>query len=186
MYALVMLPFVRPAELKTDRLALRALRPADAGPLFATYTSDADVARYLPWRRHHTPVETEAMVRYGDDLAASGSAYLLAIVLRTDDNPIGLLNLADGDHGVSLGFGLARRHWDKGLGSEIITTVTAWLLDQPAIWRVWGYCDGANEASARVMTRVGMQFEGTVRRFATHPNLSPEPRTCKLFAAVRG
>ncbi|AMB46830.1 hypothetical protein Y590_17980 [Methylobacterium sp. AMS5] len=164
---------------------MRALRLEDAEPLFATYTSDADVARYLPWRRHHTLAETEAMIRYGEDLAASGSAYLLAIVLRAHDNPIGLLNLSDGDHGVSLGFGLARRHWGNGYSSEIITSVTGWLLDQTAIWRVWGYCDEANEASALVMTQAGMQFEGAVRRFATHPNISSEPRACKLFAAVR-
>lgn len=181
----MMLPFASPAGLKTDRLRLRPLTFADAPTLFASYTGDADVARYLPWRLHSTPAETEAMIQNGADLAGRGEAYLLAVILPTNNSPVGLLNLAGGDHGVSIGFGFAPTHWGKGYGSEIIASILAWLLDQPAVWRVWGYCDAANEASERVMIRAGMQFEGTVRRFATHPNLSPEPRACKLFAAVR-
>ena len=180
-----MLPFACPTRLETARLGLRPLKHTDAAVLFADYTSDLEVARYLPWRRHHVQSETEAMIRYGEDLATSRSAYLLAIVLRTEiDNPIGLLNLGDGEHGISIGFGLARRGWGSGYGTEVSAYVAGWLLDQPSIWRVWGYCDEENETSARVMMRAGMQFEGKLRRFAIHPNLSSEPRNCKLFSSV--
>jgi len=181
-----MLPFVRPSGLETARLALRPVKHTDAADLFADYTSNLDIARYLPWRRHHTQSETEAMVRYGEDLAINRSAYLLAITLRTKtDKPIGLLNIGNSEHGISIGFGLARRGWGSGYGSEVVAYITGWLLDQPPVWRVWGYCDEENEASVKVMTRAGMHFEGKLRRFAIHPNLSPEPRNCKLFASVR-
>jgi len=130
--------------------------------------------------------ETEAMIRHAAGLATSKAGYLLAVLLRTETKtPIGVLNLADSEDGVSIGFGLASRHRGNGYGSEIVAYVTDWLLDQPLIWRVWGYCDEENEASARTMMRGGMRFEGVLRRFALHPNVSTGPRNCKLFASVR-
>lgn len=183
---MAMLCFPCPSRLETERLALRPLQHSDAVVLFKDYTSDPDVARYLPWRRHETLGETEAMVHHAAGLATSKSGYLLAILLRTEINvPIGVLNIADSEHGVSIGFGLASRQRGNGYGSEIVAYVTDWLLDQPSVWRVWGYCDEENEASARTMVQGGMQFEGVLRRFALHPNVSPEPRSCKLFASVR-
>ncbi|MCJ2092780.1 GNAT family N-acetyltransferase [Methylobacterium sp. J-072] len=182
-----MLPFPRPSEMRTERLVLRPLRHADAAPLFATYTGDLEVTRYLPWRRHRSRNQTEAMIRVGEDLAESRTAYLMAITLHDDtSSPIGLLNIGDSEHGISVGFGLAQNRWGGGYGSEIIAHVCKWLLDRPTVWRVWGYCDAENAASARVMVKAGMQFEGTLGRFAVHPNLAFEPRDCQLFAAIRG
>ena len=180
-----MLPFASPIGLATSRLALRALVPADAAPLFATYTGNAEVARYIPWRRHEAQAQTERMIEAAARLATDRSAYLLAIAEESGDAPAGLVNLAGGEHGVSIGFGLARPSWGQGYGREIVAAVVGWLIDHPSVWRVWGYCDTANAASAAVMLAAGMQEEGTLHRFAVHPNLSPEPRTCRLFAAVR-
>lgn len=181
-----MLPFPTPSGLETNRLFLRSLEQKDAGPLFVNYTSIEEVARYLPWRVHRDPIETQAMLQHAEICAANRSADLLAIVLRShSSDPIGLINLGDSEHGISVGFGIAPAYWNKGYGQEIMKAVTNWLLRQPSVWRVWAYCDEENEASTNALIRAGMQFEGTLRRFATHPNLSPEPRSCRIYAAVR-
>ncbi|HEY8429561.1 MAG TPA: GNAT family N-acetyltransferase [Sandaracinaceae bacterium] len=49
-----------PRELRTERLRLRVPRPEDAAEAFATWTSDAEVTRYVAWRRHASPDETRA------------------------------------------------------------------------------------------------------------------------------
>ena len=46
-------------------------------------------------------------------------------------------------------------------------------------------CDVENKASARVLEKVGMQREGTLRRYIVHPNISPEPRDCFVYSKVR-
>jgi [ribosomal protein S5]-alanine N-acetyltransferase len=35
------------------------------------------------------------------------------------------------------------------------------------------------------MEKAGMTLEGTLRRWFVHPNISPEPRDCRVYARVR-
>jgi [ribosomal protein S5]-alanine N-acetyltransferase len=61
----------------------------------------------------------------------------------------------------------------------------AWALTQPAIFRIGSVCDVDNIGSARVMEKSGLVREGLLRRWLIHPNISPEPRDCFLYALVR-
>lgn len=181
-----MLPFDRPPAIKSDRLLLRPPAIADAGPLFADYTSDPHVTRWLPWRRHSSVEETNALIAQSADAAASRSNYLFVIVRQEEDTrPLGLLNLGGGGHSVSVGYGLARRSWGLGYAKEAACVAVEWLSRQPAVWRVWAYCDAENAASVRVLEHAGMICEGMARRYAVHPNISAIPRDCYMFARAR-
>lgn len=63
-----------------------------------------------------------------------------------------------------------------------------WAFSQEGmtLWRIWGVCDIDNQASARVLEKVGMQKEGVLRRWISHPNVSSEPRDCLCYSRVRG
>jgi ribosomal-protein-alanine N-acetyltransferase len=50
---------------------------------------------------------------------------------------------------------------------------------------VWAVCDVENVASARVLEKAGLLWEGTLRRYILHPNVSPEPRDAHLYARTR-
>jgi ribosomal-protein-alanine N-acetyltransferase len=179
-----MLPFAMPSNLETARLVLRAPDLADADKLFADYTSDPEIVRYLPWQRHETMEETRTML--ARCASANRLGHLMVIARREQpDCPIGLFHFGGTESNVSLGFGLVRQHWHRGYGREIVGAAVNWLLAQPGVWRVWAYCDVANAASARVLEQAGLSFEGTLRRYAIHPNFSPEPRDCRIHARVR-
>jgi ribosomal-protein-alanine N-acetyltransferase len=181
-----MLPFDTPTEFKTERLALRAPGPADADWLFAHYTSDPEIVRYLPWQRHRAVEETRTLIEQCAEASATRRGHLLVLARREPpDCPLGLLNFGGEEHSVSLGFGMVRRHWGNGYGSEIISAAVQWLLHQPRVWRAWAYCDIANSASVKVLEQAGLTYEGTLRRYAIHPNLSPDPRDCRIYARVR-
>lgn len=70
--------------------------------------------------------------------------------------------------------------------TEALSTVVDWALTQPDVWRASAFCDVEHVASARVMEKAGLTFEGVLRRYFIHPQISPEPRDCKLYAKVRG
>jgi ribosomal-protein-alanine N-acetyltransferase len=53
------------------------------------------------------------------------------------------------------------------------------------IYRVWAVCDVDNVSSARLLESVGMQFEGKLRRWLVHPNVSAAPRDCLCYAIVK-
>jgi [ribosomal protein S5]-alanine N-acetyltransferase len=165
---------------------LRAPTIADAGPLFADYTSDAHVVRWLPWRRHGSVDETNALIAQSIKVDVGRSNYLFTIVRREETaKPLGLLNLSGDGHSVSLGFGLAQHCCGQGYAKEVASAAVQWLLDQSPVRRVWAYCDAENTASARVLEQAGMICEGLARRYAVHPNISVTPRDCFQFAIVK-
>lgn len=68
---------------------------------------------------------------------------------------------------------------------EAVRGLVAWAMDQPEIYRVWAVCDPENVVSARLLESVGMQFEGRLRRWLVHPNISDSPRDCLCYAIVK-
>jgi RimJ/RimL family protein N-acetyltransferase len=59
-----------------------------------------------------------------------------------------------------------------------------WSLEQKHIFRASALCDVDNAASARVMEKAGMSFEGILHRYSIQPNISVEPRDCRVYARV--
>jgi len=59
------------------------------------------------------------------------------------------------------------------------------MRHEPDIYRVFATCDVDNPASAKVMEKAGMKYEGLLRRYMIHPNVSEEPRDCLMYARVR-
>ena len=88
-------------------------------------------------------------------------------------------------HSAALGYGIARPFWRHGYTPEAAQAVVGWCLAQPSIYRVWAICDVENPASARVMAKVGMAYEGVLRRFCVHPNISLTPRDVLCYAIVK-
>jgi RimJ/RimL family protein N-acetyltransferase len=174
-----------PDHFDTARLLLRIPRRDDAPAIFAAYAQDEEVTRYLTWRPHKSVEETYAIRDLMAKLWQEGGAFSYAITLKGDDTIIGMIAIHPDGFKVSLGYVLARPHWGKGYMTEAVRAVTDWLLRQPDIYRVFATCDVENPASARVMEKAGMKYEGLLRRYMIHPNISEEPRDCLMYARVR-
>jgi len=54
-------------------------------------------------------------------------------------------------------------YWGRGLGTEIARLLLSIAFADPAVERVQGTCDPRNLASAAVLRRAGLMFEGTLR-----------------------
>jgi RimJ/RimL family protein N-acetyltransferase len=176
---------IPPDHFDTPRLRLRLPRRDDAPAIFAAYAQDAEVTRYLTWRPHKSIEETYAIRDLMAKLWQDGEAFSYAITLTGDDTLIGMIAIHPDGFKASIGYVLARPFWGKGYMTEAVRAVTDWLLRQPDIYRVFATCDVDNPASARVMEKAGMKYEGLLRRHTIHPNVSEEPRDCLMYARVR-
>lgn len=96
-----------------------------------------------------------------------------------------MIDIRPQDCRVELGFVLAQAHWGKGLMSEAISIIALTSLGKPAIYRVQATCDAENTASARAMEKAGLRYEGVLRRYIVHPNVSLEPRDSLLYAITK-
>jgi RimJ/RimL family protein N-acetyltransferase len=86
---------------------------------------------------------------------------------------------------TDFGYSLARDAWGHGFATEAATAVVQVALEIPSIWRVQAMCDVEHSRSARVLEKVGLQYEGTLRRYCILPNRSDTPRDMLCFARIR-
>jgi ribosomal-protein-alanine N-acetyltransferase len=175
-----------PEAFETPRLRLREVLLADADALYAGYTTDPEVTRFLTWTPHRAPGDTEAYLRLCLTARAEGRANTYLLTRREDGAILGAFDLRrEAPFRFGFGYVLARRYWRQGHMSEALGEVLRWCRAQPEIWRVWAFCDSDNIASARTMEKAGMAFEGVLKRWFLHPNLSPHPRDCRAYAWCR-
>jgi [ribosomal protein S5]-alanine N-acetyltransferase len=174
-----------PQLFETARLRLRPPRAEDARVIFDTYAQDPDVTRYLVWLPHRAIETTEQFIAYCTERWTAKTAFSYVISRIRDDELLGMIELQLNQHGASVGYVLAKKHWGQGFMPEAAGCLVACALLQPPLFRVQAFCDVENIASARTLEKIGMLREGLLRRYIIHPAMSSEPRDCYLYAKTR-
>jgi RimJ/RimL family protein N-acetyltransferase len=151
--------------LVTDRLVLRRFRPADVEAL-AAYRSDPAVARYQSWA---VPLSTEEAVELVRVFQAGDPAepgwFQYAIARRDEDGLIGDIGVNRHENGLQaeIGYTLARAWWGRGYAYEAVSRLLDQLFLVDRLRRVSADTDARNEASARLLDRLGFRREGLRR-----------------------
>lgn len=155
-----------PLPLLTARTRLRRLSEADLAR-FQAYRNDAETGRWQGWQ----PMDDAAARAFLQDVATSpfctpGQWFQLGIAERDSDALIGDIGVQlHGGAGLmaELGFTLAPAAQGRGLATEAVGAMVAWLLAHSPAQRVVAVADTRNLASLRLLQRLGL------RPFATLP-----------------
>jgi [ribosomal protein S5]-alanine N-acetyltransferase len=174
-----------PQEIHTNRLLLRPPSEADAELMFARYSSDPEVCRYMSWRPHRSIDDTIAYLRKKTTDAGIGEITRRLIFCRSSGALLGSIGGQADNYRFQFGYCLARDAWGHGYATEAARAFVAAVMDDPRFWRVQAFCDVENRASARVLEKAGLTFEATLKRYLIMPNLSPLPRHMLCYAKVR-
>jgi RimJ/RimL family protein N-acetyltransferase len=150
----------------SERVILRELMREDWVAIHA-YASRLEVCRFQPWGPN-TPEETIAFVE-----AAAASAeeqprrrYACAVTLDVEEHVIGLveLNVRDARSRVGeVSWVLHPDHWGRGIATEAARILLRFGFEILGLHRIYATCDPRNVASARVMEKIGMGYEGRLR-----------------------
>ena len=153
-------------ELETERLLLRKMRLDDAEAMFA-YASDPEVTRYVLWDTHRSIDDTEEFLRFATEGYERGDFGGWGVVLKDSGVFVGTCGLDAGyapEHArAELGYVLSREHWGRGLMPEAARAVIRFGFVRMTLNRIEARCIAENAASARVMEKAGMTYEGTLR-----------------------
>jgi len=152
--------------LTTPRLILRELTPADF-PAVREIDSDGLALRFehLPYTEEETRVRLEKALADARDPAAAGR-YRFAITIRPHDTLRGWIVLTRTNTVVreyEIGWTLDRADWGRGYAPEAAREVLRFAFENLNAHRVVAFCHAENQASLRVMAKLGMQFEGRLR-----------------------
>ena len=153
--------------LTTARLQLRLFDERD---LDAVYDIERrpEVARYLYWEARTRDEARAALDRRIQKTSLDDDAAVLrlAVVRRDTGELIGDFSLAlrsREDRQGEIGFMFHPDHQGQGYAAEAGRAVLELGFGTYDLHRIYGSCDARNAASARLMERLGMRLEATLR-----------------------
>ena len=174
----------KPPVLETERLVLRALTPDDAGAVFA-YASDPEVTRYVVWETHRTVKDSRAFLNALAERYENEGAAEWGIVYKGDQRLAGSCGIVglDRDHArAEMGYVISEGYRGRGLVPEAVRALISYGFGRLNLNRLEARCIAENAASARVMEKAGMRYEGTLRQ---REYIKGAYRDIKLYAILK-
>ncbi len=151
--------------LETPRLVLREFTQGDAAfvlgllnePSWLRFIGDRGVRDLDAARRYLDDGPRASYVRNGFGL--------WCVVPKGSEAPVGMCGLIRRESlpDVDVGFAFLPAAWGRGFARESAAAVLAHARDALGLGRVLAITDPENTASIRVLERVGMRQEGTIR-----------------------
>lgn len=170
--------------LETERLILRKMTSNDAGAVFA-YASDPEVARYVLWEAHRSIEDSRAFVELAVSRYESGGEPEWGIVYKGDHRFVGTCGIVswEPEHArVEIGYALSREYRGRGLMPEAVRAMISFGFGRMGLNRIEARCITENAASARVMQKAGMTYEGTLRQ---RERIKGEYRDMQMYSILR-
>jgi RimJ/RimL family protein N-acetyltransferase len=117
--------------------------------------------------------------------AEMDTQYAFAICLG--DKAIGSIGVFRKDnvhrYTAEMGYYIAEPYWGKGIMTEAVQKMCAYIFDNTDIVRIYAEPYAHNDASCRVLEKAGFQFEGVLRQNAVKNGQSVDMR---MYAIIRG
>jgi len=170
---------------QTERLIIRFPIENDSKDIFDNYTQDPEVTKYLVWKPHTCIQQSVDWIKFCISTCNDKSGIKLIIHHKIDNQAIGMIDFRFSDYQANFGYVLAKKYWNQGFMTEAMEPVLKYVYNMPNIYRIWATHDIDNEASGKVMLKLGLEYEGTLRKAFIHPNISDKPRDGKLYSIVK-
>ncbi|GAA0960798.1 GNAT family N-acetyltransferase [Virgisporangium aurantiacum] len=151
-------------DLMTPRLRLRRWRGSDLDPM-TRINADPEVMRWIGDGSVFDRTGTAAEIAAFEKIWDAHSFGRFAVELRHTGELAGFTGMAiptdvpEVMPAVEIGWRLGRAFWGRGLATEAATAALRFAATGTDLDRVVGIHVVGNEASARVMRKIGMRFE---------------------------
>ena len=152
--------------LETERLVLNRPTAADLPDFIAAVNSSEDFSKNLfniPFP--YTSENGENWMKICNEGIETGNSYRFAIREKNEGKLIGIigLHLNKQHHSAELGYLLHQDFWNKGYLTEGLKEVVKFGFENLDLNKIYATHFLYNPASGRVMQKVGMKLEGTLR-----------------------
>ena len=147
--------------LESGRLLIRPWQPADR-PALKALTESPEVMRYVHGGLPYSDAEIDEFLARQARQLAEHDVCMGALVEKTSERLIGVCGIqplgTTGD--LEIGWWLAHDMWGRGFATEGGGAAMRHVLETLGRPRVVAIIDPGNDASVRVVKRLGMQHEG--------------------------
>jgi RimJ/RimL family protein N-acetyltransferase len=152
-------------SLNGSRLHLRWIERRDAPALFDIF-SNREVMRYWSSPAWTEPSQAGVFIEDVHRLFREKSLFQWGVARQEDDLVIGTCTLADIDpqnRRAEIGFALHRDSWGRGYMEEALRVLLRFSFSEMELHRIEADVDPRNEASIKLLERLGFHREGYLR-----------------------
>lgn len=111
-----------------------------------------------------------------------GKSLFWVVIDKAENRAIGTVNLYfKPDRAVSIGAVIHRKYWGKGIATEALKEVIRFGFNTLDLIRIEGKCESSNSASEKVMKKLGMTYEGTLRKEVIIKGISRDANVYSLL-----
>lgn len=143
-------------RITTERLALEPISLQYLESTYA-YSSDLENTHLMMFLPYESIGEVEDYIHHSMEMWQSESPHHLEFVVLLGNAHIGGVTLYPMEDGsAELGWILDKRYWGHGYAREAVQAVMDYGHRERGIRRFFAMCDSENEASYRLMERLGM------------------------------
>lgn len=168
-------PTLKNLRLEGERVLLRPVRAADAEVAFPLIHERREILDWLVWQGPDDVWELEEVYSRWITASEEGNNYHLAVVERATREFVGTLGLRFLDHPWigDVGYWVASEAWGRGLATEANLLAAHLAFRHLATGVLTAEVFVGNDASARVLEKIGYAREPAVRTqpILGHPTL---------------
>ncbi|OCQ95627.1 GCN5 family acetyltransferase [Oscillatoriales cyanobacterium USR001] len=139
---------------------------ADAKDLFE-YAANPEVSKYTNWNAHQSLKDSRYFLNVVSERYKNSQLTEWGIVHKADRKLIGTCGFVEWDMSNNrgeIGYALSQKYWRQGYMTEAVMVVIHFGFKKMDLNRIEARCQVENIASAGVMEKVGMKFEGILRQ----------------------
>lgn len=153
--------------LETARLRLRPFSLDDVDAYYERISSDADVMRYLPGGKPRLRADSQWVVGYFMRHAELHGFGVWAVEDKATASLIGHAGLEyiPSADDVEVAYTLAKAYWGRGYATEAARASLQYGFETIDLPEIYGLAFPANEASQKVMRKLGMEYLGINDRY---------------------
>jgi ribosomal-protein-alanine N-acetyltransferase len=152
--------------LETERLLLRQLVEADAPALFE-YFRDPEYTQFVSFDMHTSVDQTRGFITLMSNMYQQKDSIRWGIELKESKHLIGTTGLHFWKREIrcaEVGYHVGRPYWSRGFATEVLYALVDFGFHRMNLNRIEGRHNAGNDASGRVMEKVGFQKEGIWRQ----------------------
>lgn len=149
-------------QLRTERLLLRRMMVSDCYDMYE-YARLSEVTKYLTWYPHPNVEYTKEYLSHLSHHYQLGDFYDWAVILKGENKMIGTCGFTRfhfPHDAAEVGYVINPKYRGLGIAPEALSEVLRFGFERLGLHRIEARYIPENEASRRVMEKVGMRFEG--------------------------
>lgn len=158
--------FIGTKTLETERLILRKIKLEDSYIAFQNWCNSDKVDKYVLWKKHEDVEVTLKQYSKWIEEYENLKTFRWIVELKDNHDLIGTIDVSKrfiNFGSCEIGYCYSDKYWNNGYATEALNAVIKFLFEECEADLINAEFMENNPASGRVMVKVGMKYEGTLR-----------------------